>query len=265
VSVAPAPDLSARWLQLLGRLTERFPDWGLWKNADAALAGHGDFDSTAPASDWDEIGSEFAGWATANGYGPVAGCRHVPGVLFLVALDRERRALLELDVNGRKYFRGWTMFRPENLAPMMEIDSRGFRRVRPGTEGVILLVQNGLKWGGRPDPAGLARKKVAEILRRDPEGVRLAASLFAPAGGPALRAARAAAEGDWDRTAMLAVEARAVAGALAAPGVLWGRLRSRGIKQRCPLLRTIFADDRTLSGDADEWVSQVARSHRLLA
>jgi hypothetical protein len=258
-------DLSAQWIPLLRRLTETLPAWGLWKNADSALAGRGDFDSTAPTSDWGVVTAAFEEWAGDHGLGPVTACHHVPGVLFIVAVDRARSVLVELDVNARKYFRGWTMFRPEAIAPLMEIDARGFRRVRPGAEGVILLTQNGMRWGGRPDPRGLARKGVAELLRADPGGVEAAASLFGVAAPALGAAARSVAEGGWNRGAFVTVEAYAVARALLAPGVLVTRLWAKRVKKRCPVLKSIFSEHRAVPRDHDAWVRAVARDHVVLA
>jgi hypothetical protein len=250
--------MSALWLPLLIRLTERFPGWGLWKNADAALKGYGDFDSMAGEGDWTGITEEFSHWAVANDLGPVAACRHVKGVLFLAALDQDGSKILELDVNSRKYFRGWTVFEPRQLAPVMELDTKGFRRVRPGAEGVILLTQNGLKWGGRPDVEGLARKRVAEYLRSDHDGVLEAAELFRPADKALVRAAESAANGEWSRAAMLMVEARAVLGAMAAPSILASRVHAKRVKKQCPLLVTIFSDGRDVRGDTAAWIERVA-------
>ncbi len=258
---APNRDLPALWLPLLARLTDIHPAWGLWKNADSALQGQGDFDSTAPVSLWGDITAIFSEWAADNGYGPVVGCRHVPGVLFLIALDEERSSFLELDINARKYFRGWTVFRPEDLTPLMEIDERGFRRVRPGAEGVILLTQNGLKWGGRPDREGLRRRRVAEMLRSDPDGAHRAAELFGIARGPLERGIRRVTEGSWDGPAMLAVEARAVAGALMEPRILLTRLQAKRVKRLCPMLTTIFSEKRRIVGDPRRWMASVAEGH----
>lgn len=258
---AGAVDLSGQWIPLLRRLTETLPAWGLWKNADSALAGRGDFDSTAPHADWGVITAAFEEWASEHGYAPVSACHHVPGVLFLVALDRARSVLIELDVNARKYFRGWTMFRPERIAALMEIDERGFRRVRPGAEGVILLTQNGMRWRGRPDTRGLARKRVAELLRSDPEGVEAAARLFGRAA-PALRAgARSVAEGGWNRPAFLALEAYAIGRAVLAPHVALTRLWAKRVKKRCPILKAIFSEHRSVPDDHDAWVRAVAAEH----
>lgn len=261
---APAVDLAPMWVPLLRRLTETLPAWGLWKNADAALGGHGDFDSTAPSSDWGAITAAFQEWSEAHGFAPATACHHVPGVLFLVAVDRDKGRLVELDVNARKYFRGWTMFRPEGLAGLMEIDERGFRRVRPGAEAVILLTQNGMRWGGRADPAGLRRKRVAELLRSDPEGVAAAARLFGPARGALAHLAARVERGRWSHPAALAVEAYAVARAVAAPGVLVTRLWAKRVKRRCPVLISIFSNERRVPADVDGWVAAVARDHVVL-
>ena len=251
--------LATLWLPLLRRLTERFPEWGLWKNADAALQGHGDFDSTAPHEDWNEITDIFARWAVKNDLGPVAACRHVKGALFLVALDKSGSMLLELDIIARKYFRGWTVFQSDQLKHLMEIDKKGYRRVRPGAEGVILLTQNGLKWGGRADQGELERKRVAEFLQSDPEGVVAASELFRPADKALVRAAQSAARGEWDRAAMLFVEARAVLGALRAPSIVLSRIQAKQVKKKCPVLMSIFSDGRMVRGRTDAWIERVAR------
>ena len=258
-----AHELTSLWVPFLNRLTEKLPDWGLWKNAEAALAGEGDFDSMAPQARWDEIEREFAEWAISNGFGPVAGCREVPGVLFLIALDKPNATFLELDVNARKYFRGWTCFEPKDIAGLMELDAKGFRRVRPGAEGVILLTQNGLKWGGAPNAAGLEKRRVREVLQSDPEGVREAASLFGFARGSVVKGAEAVMRGSWDRRAMMTVEARALAGAVAEPSVLWTRLVAKRVKNDCPLLTAIFTHDRTIHGDPDAWIAKVAKTHEV--
>jgi hypothetical protein len=258
---SPSVDRSALWTPLLRRLTVRCPTWGIWKNADAALAGSGDIDSTAPREDWPVIIQEFRRWAAEHGFGPVTACDHVHGVLFILAVDPPGRTFLELDVNARKYFRGWTLFQPDDLTPVMEIDDRGFRRVRRGAEGIILLLQNGSLWGGRPHPAGLRKRSVASFLRADPDGVQLMAELFGPARGAMVRAANAVAQGEWDSKAMLTVEGWSVLRALTEPRVVMWRLRSRPIKKRCPVLRSIFVDDRRLPADVDGWLASVEKQH----
>lgn len=257
----PDAELSALWLPLLRELSEASPRWGIWKNVDSALSGSGDMDSTAPKSDWELIESRFADWARSSGLDHVLCCRHVPGVLFLVAIDRSRRLIYELDVNARKYFRGWTMFRPDDLAPVMEMDDRGFRRIRPGAEALILFTQNGIRWGGRANLEGLRRKDVATKLREDPEGVGQAARLFGWARGATVRAARAASNGGWDRRAVLQMELRGVAGALAEPHIALTRVWSRHIKTMCPVLRLIFLHDRRLPDDIDRWLEVASRYH----
>ena len=257
-------DLSGLWLPLLERLTNASTFWGTWKSPDNAFAGRGDVDSTAPESDWPMIESEFHAWADDNGLISVGGCKHVPGVLFLAAIDPQTRKLHELDVNGRKYFRGWTLFRPEDLAGLMHIDPRGFRSIRPGAEGLIQLVQNGLLWGGRQNPEGLRVKNVVRKLSIDPAGADEASELFGRSA-PAVRAAwRAVVDGGWDRRSMINVEARALTHAPLEPGVVVSRVWAKLVKRRCPLLKTLFAGGREVPEDLDAWVTEARRVHPVM-
>jgi hypothetical protein len=60
---------------------------------------------------------------------------------------------------------------------------------------------------------------------------------------------------------MLAVEAWALTQALSEPQVVSARLRSRPIKKRCPVLRTIFTDDRRVPAVLDSWWDRVREGH----
>jgi hypothetical protein len=253
---------ASRWLPLIQRLSAAHPSWVIWKNADAALSGFGDIDSAAPRDCWDAIIREFRSWARQNGLGPVAVCRHPPLTMFLIALDRERSTFVELDVSGRKYFRGGTLFRAEDLSPLAEQDPRGFRSLRPGAQGLILLLGNGLRWGGRPNEGGLAHRRVSHLLAKDPAGVRLAAAAFGLPDRPAQRATEAVLAGTWNRGAALALELSAIRKALLEPGILLKRARFRLVSKRsCPILRSVFYANRLLSGNPDAWVRDVHRSH----
>lgn len=258
-------DDPSAWLPLLRRLTERFPNWLIWKNIDSALAGFGDVDTTAPREDWAAIMSEVCRWAAENDLGPVVACCHPPKTMFLIAIDKTRSTFWELDVLGRKYFRGGTLFRARDLLSLTEIDERGFRRVRPGAEGLILLVQNGLKWGGRPDPEGLAKRSVPQLLRQDPDGVVAAAGvMFGRAEQAAVAAAASVAEGGWNRRAFLRLEAAALLGALREPMIIISRARFRlWTKRKCPVVHSIFKNNRRIPGDVNTWVQTVAANHVL--
>jgi hypothetical protein len=259
---APPAVGTAPWIPLMRHLTAAFPRWTVWKNADAALAGSGDVDSAAPSSDWDAIVLAFRRWAREYALGPVVECRHPPRTMFLIALDQPRRTFLELDVLGRKYFRGGTLFRAEDLVTLCRLDERGFRVIRPAAQAFILLLCNGLRWGGRPDVAGIGKRHVVELLKSDLDGVPEAARcLRLP-----LRAAVAAVEsllgGSWDRRSLLTIEAAALVRALADPGVVLSRARFRAVsKRRCPLLRSVFYGDRAIPGDPDAWLREVGRTH----
>lgn len=254
-------DRGAEWLDLLRRLTEACPDAGVWKNADAGLAGDGDVDFAAPKDEWDRIEAEFWAWAADHDLGPVITCHHVPGSMFLVALDPRGPEFLQLDVRGRSTWRGSTLFRPADLRPLMAMDERGFRRLRPGAEGLVKLLQNGVEAGGRPKPKNLDKERVVDLLQADPEGAEAAEGLFGRAGGWALRGARAAAAGGWDRASLAAVEARAALRSLREPGAVLDTVRARRAKKSCPLLSASIRNRRRVPENADLWLKEVARGH----
>ena len=250
------------WLPLLRRLTERFPAWAVWKNVDSALRGHGDVDSLADPACWPEIEAEFRAWAAAQGLNRVIVCRHVPQGPHLLAFGPGTRHLVQLDVKERATFRGSTLVDWKQLLPLCEMDPRGFRRVRPGAEGVIKLLSNGLLPGGRMHAAALRKKHVAELLSADPGGVASIARLFGPAAGALRRGADAVASGGWDRGAMRRVEAWCLLRAVAEPRTLLSRTRFKyHARTRCPVIRTIRRDDRRIPDDVDGWMHEVARTH----
>lgn len=255
-------DRTAVWLPLLQRLTEASPGWVVWKNADSALAGVGDIDAAAPDADWPVIERVFREWALAGRFGPVIVCRHIPGGLNLVAVPPHMSTLLEMGVKARRIWRGSTLFVLDDLRPLMEMDARGFRRIRPGAEGLFKLLLNGVRWDGRPNLAALAAKNVAPLLAADPEGVRRAAALLGPAASAAIAGAQSAADGKWDRGAMLIVQGWAVARGLREPAVMARRVRFRlhGTSE-CPVVHAILRDQRRIPDDRARWLEAVASDH----
>jgi len=261
VTAELAPPPAHLWLPLLQRLTEVAPGWLVWKNADAALAGHGDIDSAAPRREWDAIENEFREWARASSLGPVIVCRHIPKMLDLVALADEAETFMELDLNCGKVFRGSVLFHPEQLLPLSVVDPRGFRRLRPGAEGLLLLVFNGMDRAGRIRAHELKRRHIPDLMRQDPQGMRSAAQLFGPAHGAVLRAGERLLEDRWDRRALLEVEGWSLARAITEPDAALGRAWFRLVtKRQCPVLRAVFGG-RRLTSDRRSWLASVARTH----
>jgi hypothetical protein len=249
-------------LPLLRRLTEVSPSWVVWKNVDSAVTGIGDVDSAAPVADWPVLTDEFRSWAATHGLGPVIACPHAPNLLHLVALDGPA-PFFELDLVARKVFLGSTMFVPGDLLPLSEFDARGFRRTRPGAEGLIKLVNNGARRDGRPNHEGLRAKRIPELLARDPDGVRDAArALFGPARRAVLDLSDAVVAGRWDRRAMLAVQGWFLVRAVGEPASVAARLRFRSNREKCPVLVAVFSG-RRVPGDLEEWINRVAREHEV--
>jgi hypothetical protein len=255
-------DRTEVWLPLLRRLTEISPLWAVWKNVDSALTLGGDIDSIAPLETWPFIEQEFVRWSKLFGLGPVIVCPHVPYLLHLISLDPTERKFFELDVNCRKVFLGSTLFRPVDLHEMLQMDERGFRRLRPGAEGVLKLVQNGMRRGGKPDWNGIRQKKIAELMRGDPVGVRQAAKLFRRGEGAILEGVERVLQNEWSRDAMRSVEFNSVARSLAEPWNLAKRAWFRVIRKHCPVLQLVFSD-RKVPQDRESWLAGVARSHRI--
>ena len=251
------------WLDLLRRLTETSSTWLVWKNVESALEGEGDIDSAAAPADWDSLEEQFLRWARDLELLPVVMCRHIPGGRNLIAAPIGTATFLELSIKHDKAFRGSTLFVLDDLLAMSEMDDRGFRKLRPGAEGLFKLVLNGSKWFGRPDVDGLTSKRVRELLASDPEGVRLASRVFGRADGAARDLAQAVVEGKWDRRAMLAIEANAVAKGLRSPAVMarraWFRLTTA---RRCPVVYAI-GHGRVITEPREAWLADVGRSHEL--
>lgn len=238
---------------------------GVWKNADAGLAGEGDIDLAVPRADWPRVTEIFRRWGASQGLGPVVVCRHVPGSLVLVALDPSGGPFAQLDMRGTARLRGAPAFSAEALDPHMVVDPRGFRRLRPGVEGVLKLALVGFGRGGAPRPEKIRRERIRELLAADPEGALEGAATLGIAVGPLRRAAAAAAAGGWDRRALLLVEGRAALSALHHPRGLVDRARERQAKHRCPVLRAGILNARRVPGDPEAWLGRVRRDHEVLA
>lgn len=251
------------WLPLLRRMTDEVPDWIVWKGAEAALTGTDDIDAVCPRSSWPAVERVFTEWARSGGYA-VAACTHVPWTLNLVALVDDGRNLLQMEVKDRSSFRGSVQFTATRLQPLAVLDPRGFRKLRPGAEGVLKMTLHGLRRGGFPQTEELAEHDVAGLIRSDPEGVDGAARVFGGAADAVRTAAKALAADSWDRTAMQVIERKAAIRAVVQPQVAAQRVWFRSVaRPRCVLLQTVYGG-RRIAGDPQAWLAQVARSHRVV-
>jgi hypothetical protein len=187
-------------------------------------------------------------------------------LIHLVALDPDapNETFFELDVNRRKVFLGSTLFRPEDLRPLTLVTDEGFRRLRPGAEGLLKLVQNGTKRRGRRSAEGLKTKRIPELLAEDWDGVERTAVLFKQGRAAVLDSARAVVEGGWNRTAAAKVEAWCLARAIGEPDAVAARLRFRVNKRKCPVLRAVFESKRHVGPDPGPWLKEVAEDHEIL-
>jgi hypothetical protein len=255
-------DRAELWLPLLRRLTDLSPTYVVWKQIDSALEGVGDIDSAADPADWDVLEEAFRAWAVEHALEPTAVCNHIPGGRNLIAAPESITSFLELSIKHDKIWRGSMLFTLDQLAPLTIIDTRGFRRVRPGAEGLLKLVLNGSRWGGRADAAGLRAKHVVALLDEDPEGSDAAAALFGSAAPAARTLAARVRAGGWDRRAMLRLEGRALAKAATDPVTLARRAWFRAFStSHCPVVKAIVGGDRLMPGDRADWWRSVAQGH----
>jgi hypothetical protein len=93
--------------------------------------------------------------------------------------------------------------------------------------------------------------------------VRLAAKLYGAAERFALRGAEACVADEWDRSAMLAVEARFLARAVLEPVGVLQRLRTGRVRRADPVLAAVFAGERHPLGHEEHWLADVRRDHRV--
>jgi hypothetical protein len=246
------------WLPLLRRLSVVSDRWAVWKNADRALAGSGDVDSVAPASDLELISREFSEWANERGYSWVVRCSHPGGMLMLIAVHDSGWA--QLDLVSEMPYRGTRLFTVDQLRPLMVMDPRGFRRIRYGAEAFFLFLLKGTRRGGRPEWGSLNKYGVMEKMNQDWEGAEQAAGLLGASGASALRAARSASEGRWSQGQLIRVEALTAARALMSPRQALDRALVRSWKlPRCVVVQAVR------SGRQPEalatWLRAVAEDH----
>jgi hypothetical protein len=245
---------SSRWLPLLRQLTQDAPSLVVWKNASRTLQGEGDLDVVAAPSDWPVIVDLFVRWADGQGLTPAL-CDHVPNSLFLRAEGSDPPAF-ELDVKSRGTFLRSVLFEALDLSSLVEWDPLGFRRLRPGAEGLLKLLLNGVSRRGTPKWERVAREDIGRLVAADPAGVMAAASLFGWAAWAARDVARAVAAGRWSRSSMLVLQAWAARNAFRHPSILIRRIR-RLPPRSCPGLK------QALKRGGDGAARQLLDSHRL--
>lgn len=254
---------AATWLPLLRALTDEAATWLSWKNVEAALGGRGDIDSVASTHDWPRIKQTFSEWCTQAGRDHVF-CNHLPGSLIAVALDTPSRRVLELHVVARQTFRGAPLFEAEDLSPVAVTDPRGFRRLRPGAEGTLLLALNGLKFLGRRNSDGLAAKGVISLLQSDPEGIGQTCELFGKGSVWLHRLATTAGQEEWSPVDAVCFDLWRSLRTLRSLSSARERLLFRTVAlHECPVLQ-LTTGGRRFPNDPDAWLARVADRHEVI-
>ena len=243
------------WLPLLRQLTAAAVTWGVWKDTVSAFEGEGDIDSVAEHMDWPAVVSEFRGWSQEYGLGPVVLCTHYPDVLIMAACDGEGpMRLVQMDVYAKHVFRGTTLISARQLGPLMHLDPRGFRRLRPGAEALLVLLRAARRGGGQP--AEHVTDARLEQIQADPDG----AERLAKAIGLSPRFVRSLEEGTWTRRELAAFELRAALGLCAPRELARCVLRDYRRIRGCALVDAL-ARGRRVEGDRTDWLSVIRRTH----
>lgn len=148
---------------------------------------------------------------------------------------------------------------------MTVMDPRGFRALRPGAEGVLKLLWNGIGYGGRRNDRGLEIKHVHERLASDPDGVRMALAMLGSIGPDVERVVAALLDGRWDRRAALRVEIRFLLRSVRDPGAIFLGLRFRFVTlRRDPLFVLMSRPGRRAPDDFEAWLETVERTHEVV-
>lgn len=252
---------AATWLPLLRSFSATAPTWTIYKNADSALHGLGDVDSSASPGEWEDLSRIHALWS--SDLGPRVVCEHIPGGINLVTLRRNDSHLWEVGIKERKTYRGSTLFRWDQVLSLSRSDDRGFRVVRRGAEGLIKLILNGIGPKGTSNWAALSAKGVGADLRADPRGATLASTALL--GRRASLAAEdlisAVVSDGWDRGAARRIQRSAYVRLSLNPFLAASRLRFRRSGKRCPVTVALLDENRKVPSDARSWWGEVVASH----
>jgi hypothetical protein len=239
------------WLPLLRTMTTTSDRWCVWKNVDRALAGHGDVDSAAPYAEWRDVSNAYEGWARSLGVTIFVTCQHTPGMKSFSAVLPGISTLFQFDVFSETFWRGSPLFAAEQLVPLTTLDHRGFRRLVPGAEGVLLFIFNGVGRTGRPIQTALRQKHVFDLLR-DWEGV-VSTTRILRTPDELLDALDAFRTGAWDARSLRKIQMRAVSRSLrdgrAARRVAF---QWKARMRPCPIARAL-RDGRSVPADLDAW------------
>jgi hypothetical protein len=242
-------------------LSESAPSWAAWRTGGDPASGL--LVSGAAPEDWEGLAAEFRRWAVGHGLGPVIRCDHDPYELLLVALDGNRPFFV-LSIAARRVVRGATVVLADALGPLTELDAHGFRRLRPGAEAVLVLLDAVADEGMEPDWQRLRALNVAVLAGRDHAGVRDASRrLLGPAGRSMVQLAEAVEMGGWDRRALSNLQRWCVARALVEPVTLAARMRHR-LTGPCALARAV-AGGRRPPADDERWLRAIALDHAVEA
>ena len=255
------PAERAPWASLLRQLDAMAPAIGVWKNADEALDGYGDVDYFAPTGLWPEIADAFRSWSETHGYEYLPPCPHKPWTMYLLAVDRERGRLMQLDVRDRLTLAGAEIIDANGLGRLLEATPDGFKTLRRGAQATVKLLTKCIDGQGRLDRGCLDDESVTSGIHADPVGALEAVQRLRH-GRPAVnRLVASIAAGRPDPAEARSLLRRLRAASLLRPGTLAAIAAHRLRKRTCPTLKWILSEGQRLPERPDDWIGEVREAH----
>lgn len=236
--------------------------WIVWKNSANLGSGLGDVDAVLPELQWPEAIETFSRWAGERGLDTIVTCRHLRGVMFLIGLCNDNDRLIELDLCATQPFRGSVLFQAETLIPFAVEDSRGFRRLRSGAEGLLSLLMRAPRWGAVPSWHDSRLQVIVDAIRDDHEAALALSSALR--GGWGLESfIQGLVKYEWRSHALRRFEARSAARSIMHLPYALARVRTHLLGWPCPVVASCVT--RTMGASAESWRRDISSTHRLLA
>jgi hypothetical protein len=236
------------------------PGFAVWKHAKKSLRGEGDVDAILPRRERQAALAAFQAWAERSGDVAVVVCDHVPASTIAVGVGPTGE-LEQLDLIHAFVLHAAALVGAERLDAVATTGADGDRMLRPGAEGLLRLLREELRAGGRAlaaDPV-----EVRELLVVDGPGLEATAALLGAAGPHASRLARAVVGGRWSKKAVLAIELAMLTRAVRDPHLVAACLRFDMRGRRC-LVIDALRGGRRLSAPPSAWLERVRATHLVL-
>lgn len=142
---------SEEWQPILQAISNKYPEFLVWKHLERALAGVGDIDAAVPSELLNQVSDDFLhlirpAWSPTH----VIVCEHVPGKkLHFVISPKFLPAVPEFDLCTQPSRGAAAWAHPKRLAQLAELNGSGIRGIKPAGEALVALVYHGVSFSGK--------------------------------------------------------------------------------------------------------------------